>query len=86
MKKDEQKGGSQDKPKSRFPEHWGEPPLRQTRDLRDLPGGYGKGSSTLAAWITENMKKDEVNKGGKPKSKYPEHWGEPPRMQTKDYR
>ena len=23
-----------------FPDHWGDPPLRQTRDLRPLPGGY----------------------------------------------
>lgn len=41
-----------------FPAHWGEPPTVQTRDLRPLPGGYGRGSSTLARWITENMEKD----------------------------
>jgi len=42
-------------PKSRFPAHWGEPPKLQTRDLRPLPGGYGRGSGTLAKWIKENM-------------------------------
>ena len=25
-----------------FPDHWGEPPALQTRDLRPLPGGYGR--------------------------------------------
>jgi len=42
-----------------YPKHWGNPPLRQTRDLRPLPGGYGMGSSTLANWIMENMKRDK---------------------------
>ena len=42
-----------------FPAHWGPPPLRQTRDLRPLPGGYGMGSSTLAGWIRKNMEKDQ---------------------------
>lgn len=36
------------KPKMNFPKHWGDPPRIQTRDLRPLPGGFGKGSSTLA--------------------------------------
>jgi hypothetical protein len=43
----------------RYPAHWGEPPRVQTRDLRPLPGGYGQGSSTLAAWITEKLAADE---------------------------
>ncbi len=43
---------------SRFPAHWGDPPKIQTRDLRPLPGGYGRGSSTLAKWIEANMEKD----------------------------
>ena len=34
-----------------FPPAFGEPPLRQTRDLVKLPFGYGSGSSTLAQWI-----------------------------------
>ena len=41
-----------------FPAHWGDPPKLQTRDLRPLPGGYGRGSSTLAKWIQENLDKD----------------------------
>ena len=44
--------------KKTFPKHWGPPPRRQTRDLRPLPGGYGRGSSTLARWIEENMERD----------------------------
>ena len=45
-------------PASRFPAHWGPEPLVQTRDYVPLPGGYGDGSSTLAAWIKMNMAKD----------------------------
>jgi len=50
--------------KKEFPEHWGEPPRIQTRDYRELPGGYGKGSSTLANWIKKNLENDA--KGLKP--------------------
>jgi len=32
-----------------------------TTDIRQLPGGYGMGSSTLYHWIEENMKKDAAN-------------------------
>ena len=46
------------KPKP-FPGHWGDPPKRQTRDLRPLPGGYGMGSGTLANWIQENLDRDQ---------------------------
>jgi hypothetical protein len=46
-----------------FPAHWGDPPLRQTRDLRPLPGGYGRGSGTLAKWIQQNLDKDSSSKG-----------------------
>ncbi|MFT5127189.1 MAG: hypothetical protein ACI8W8_000790 [Rhodothermales bacterium] len=42
----------------KYPTHWGAPPRIQTRDLRRLPGGYGSGSSTLANWIRDKMKKD----------------------------
>lgn len=38
-----------------FPPSWGAPPERQTRDLRQLPGGYGRGSGTLAAWIEKHL-------------------------------
>lgn len=41
-----------------FPSHWGAPPAIQTRDLRELPGGYGSGSGTLANWIQKNLDKD----------------------------
>ena len=49
--------------KKEFPEHWGEPPAVQTRDLRELPGGYGKGSSTLAKWIETKMAADKAAGG-----------------------
>lgn len=41
-----------------FPNHWGQPPLRQTKDLKPLPGGYGQGSGTLARWIQKNLDTD----------------------------
>ena len=41
-----------------FPSHWGEPPEIQTMDLVDLPGGYGQGSSSLANWISQNIRMD----------------------------
>lgn len=44
--------------REKFPEHWGEPPKIQTRDLVPLPGGYGRGSSTLAKWIQKNLDQD----------------------------
>ena len=43
----------------KFPTHWGEPPRLQTRDFRELPGGYGYGSGTLAKWIKQHMDRDE---------------------------
>jgi hypothetical protein len=36
----------------------GPEPAAQTRDYRELPGGYGFGSSTLYRWIEQNMAKD----------------------------
>jgi len=45
----------------KYPAHWGEPPAIQTRDMVDLPAGYGRGSSTLKKWIAANLEKD---KGG----------------------
>ena len=42
----------------RFPAHWGEPPRMQTKDLRQLPGGYGMGSGTLVRWIEQKMAED----------------------------
>lgn len=49
-----------------FPAHWGEPPKIQTRDYRELPGGYGHGSSTLAKWIEANLAKDAAPAPGSP--------------------
>ena len=46
------------KPRPMFPRHWGKPPIAQTKDIVKLPGKFGKGSSTLASWIKENIKKD----------------------------
>ena len=56
---------------SRFPTHWGEPPLMQTKDLRPLPGGYGQGSGTLAAWIEEKLAQDAAGVVP-PKTSWPE--------------
>ena len=47
-----------EKASQRFPVHWGEPPMDQTRDLRELPGGFGQGSSTLADWIEAKLALD----------------------------
>ena len=44
--------------RGKYPKHWGDPPAVQTRDLRELPAGFGKGSSTLAAWIREKIEQD----------------------------
>lgn len=49
-----------------FPKHWGEPPAIQTRDYVPLPGDYGHGSSTLAAWILGNLEKDAAVIAAKP--------------------
>lgn len=43
-----------------FPAHWGQPPKIQTSDFVRLPGGYGQGSSTLAAWIAARMESDQA--------------------------
>ena len=66
-----------------FPESWGEEPMIQTMDYRPLPGGYGHGSSTMSAWILEQMAKEREKTG---KVSYPPDFGEPPRMQTRDLR
>jgi len=75
-----------------FPSHWGEPPKMQTKDLRPWPQGYGQGSGTVAAWIQENINKEAAPLGsatnmipGQTKP-FPSHWGEPPKMQTRDFR
>ena len=60
---------------SRFPAHWGAPPRLQTKDLRVLPGGYGRGSSTLARWIQQNLDKDKANPNRGKKQKNPPKGG-----------
>ncbi len=82
-----------------FPPHWGAPPEMQTMDYGTLPGGYGNGSSTLAGWIANNLKKDrengELGSGPTPPENnlghkapngnhFPKHWGNPPQIQTRD--
>ena len=59
-----------------FPAHWGAPPRIQTRDLRPFPGGYGRGSGTLARWIQKNIDADKAKAGGKPQIGQPtfEEW------------
>jgi len=52
--------------KPRFPKHWGHPPRIQTRDMVELPGKFGKGSSTLAKWIADNLKRDAKKEKEKP--------------------
>ena len=64
-----------------FPEYWGKPPEAQTKDYRSLPYGYGRGSSTLFHWISEN--KGYQSPSGKP---FPKSWGKPPEIQTTDVR
>lgn len=73
-----------------FPGHWGEPPMRQTKDLREWPQGYGQGSGTIATWIQDHLDHDGALAGsagnlltGQTKP-FPSHWGDPPRIQTKD--
>ena len=40
-----------------------QPPMIETMDYRALPGGYGHGSSTRAAWILEQMAKEKEKTG-----------------------
>lgn len=60
IKRDLEKPSIQ-RPSKSFPSHWGTPPEVQVRDIVKLPGGFGKGSSTLADWIKENIKNDKEN-------------------------
>ena len=47
-----------------FPEHWGKPPTNvfekrmKNVKLVDLPGGYGKGTVSVAKWISVKMEED----------------------------
>ena len=44
--------------RGKYPAHWGEQPQIQTRDIRELPAGFGQGSSTLAKWIQTHIDED----------------------------
>jgi uncharacterized protein YfaS (alpha-2-macroglobulin family) len=50
-----------------YPKHWGELPRAQTRDIRELPAGFGQGSSTLATWIQQHIDEDAKLMRGKSK-------------------
>ncbi|HQX48954.1 MAG TPA: MG2 domain-containing protein [Planctomycetaceae bacterium] len=50
-----------------YPKHWGEQPQAQTRDIRELPAGFGQGSSTLAKWIQQHIDEDAKLMRGKSK-------------------
>jgi uncharacterized protein YfaS (alpha-2-macroglobulin family) len=44
--------------RGKYPTHWGDPPQVQTRDIRELPAGFGQGSSALAKWIQDHIDED----------------------------
>ena len=44
-----------------FPPHWGDPPEIQTKDIAELPKGFGAGSSTLKDWILEKIETERAN-------------------------
>ncbi len=50
-----------------YPKHWGAQPQAQTRDIRELPAGFGQGSSTLAKWIQQHIDEDAKLMRGKSK-------------------
>ena len=73
-----------DKRPKPFPLHWGKPPMIQTRDMVPLPFGFGRGSSTLAKWIADNVKKDKSNIGDRPNKPEPKPRPKPsPEIQAK---
>ena len=68
-----------------YPPSWGEPPDIQTQDHRVLPGGYGYGSSTLAAWIASHMKADNPNRQVQGRIQFPVQFGAPPSPLLSDF-
>ena len=70
-----------------YPEHWGQPPKMQTKDLRSFPRPYHncKGSGTVARWIAQQQRKDKQGRKAEC-GVYPSHWGSPPLRQTRDRR
>ena len=78
-RKPERPQSDRDRPtieKPRFPKHWGRPPQIQVRDHVKLPKNFGHGSSTLAKWIADNLKRDASK--DKPKPIKPRPDPEPP--------
>lgn len=63
-----------------YPARWGVPPELQVSDYVPLPGGYGRGSSTLARWIQRRMLED--TQADRPA--YPPAWGAPPPADGED--
>ncbi len=51
-----------------FPEIWGDPPVDQTKDIVELPYGFGYGSSTLRDWIID--KAQEYQKYGEKQEQF----------------
>lgn len=56
--------------KLNFPKHWGDKPVLQTCDYRQLPKPYEKyfGSTSLVVWILQNQRKDNYDSKISPKS------------------
>ena len=53
-----------------YPEQWGPKPAIETKDITELPGDYGYGSSTIKAWIEYNMKRDKKRENLKSAKSY----------------
>ena len=43
-----------------FPSHWTPAPEIETKDVVEWPFGYGQGSSSMKAWILENVERDRA--------------------------
>lgn len=48
--------------KTRFPKHWGNPPVSEIKELVRLPGTFGLGCIKLRSWIIDNINKDVENR------------------------
>ena len=68
-----------------FPKAWGPPPKIQTQDYVKLPHGFGHGSSTLKNWINQKVAGEAARRVNPIYSKFPKHWGAPPRRLTRDH-
>lgn len=76
-----------------YPRSWGSTPLRQTRDLMELPADGGMGSSTLGDWMQIHLNGDVGSEDKRFKATYysqngqafPQVWNSPPKFETDDY-